>query len=246
MDRRMSGVLIAAATLFWVATPGQAQVERGNFDVNIGGGVMLHPNNSALVSTSPIINLKGRAFLNDNIGLGFSVDYSRTETDDDVFPLSQFEFPEADSTLFVALKQPVALFHYQFIGTLGAPVSDGALYPYLTLGAGGYTIYLDPQQNDGPDRQSDLALTVGGALKFRLSGNSAIELSVRDVIYTGFEREKLNPGPDRDCRLNTEKQFRGSLCPNERFPLLDPEFEEADDTVHNIVITASFSFFPRL
>lgn len=246
MDRRTSGVLIAFAALLWVAAPGWSQVERGQFDVNIGGGVALHPNSSALQSVSPILNLKGRAFLNDNVGLGFSVDYARTETDDDIFPLAQFVFSTADSTLYVALKQPVAIFSYQFLATLGAPVSEGAFYPYIMGGIGGYTLYLDPQEAEGPERQSDLALTVGGAVKLRLAGNSAIELSVRDVIFTGYERDRLNPTPPRDCRANTERQFTGDVCANERFPFLDPAGEDPSETVHNIVLSASFSFFPRL
>ena len=239
-------VLGAFAAVAWSARPAEAQVERGVFDVNVGGGVMLHQNKSALVTASPLINMKARAFINETVGVGFSLDYSRTETDDDVFPLAQFEFPTADSALFVALKQPVAVFHSELIGTLGTALSGGSIYPYLTGGIGGYTLYVDPQQNSGPTRQSDLLLSIGAAVKFRLSGSGALEIGVRDAIYTGFERDQLNPTPDRTCRVSGVNQFTGTVCPNERFPFLDPEAPEESSTLHNLIFSASFSFFPRL
>ena len=245
MNRRMSLYLAALVGLVWLATPGWAQVERGRFDVNVGGGVMLHQNASALKSASPLVEMKGRAFLNDNIGFGFVVGFSRTETDDDVFPLTQFDYGTADSVQLVALRQPVALFNYEAIVTLGAPVGE-SLYPYLMGGIGGYSVYLDPQQNDRPTRLSDLAFSFGGALKLHVSGSSAIELSVRDVIYTDYDRSRLNPAPDRVCRASTEKQFSGQVCPNEIFPFLDPAPVADKSTIHNLVLGASFSFFPRL
>lgn len=252
MNRTASvSVLAAACALMLAVQPAGAQVvQQGNFDVGVGGGTMLHPNHSALVSLSPLVNLRGRIFVTDNVGLGFSIDYARTETDDDIFPLGQFRFPTADSTLFVALRQPLSLLHYQVTGTLGTAVGEN-LYPFVMFGAGGYTIYLDPQQNGGPERQSDFAFSFGGAVKVRLAGSAALEFGVRDVVYTGYDRDKLNPTLNRTCREGTERQFTGNVCPNERFPFLDPEnsdpdWPEAKSTVHNIVLSASFTFVPRL
>jgi hypothetical protein len=245
-------VVIAVAMGWWFATPAWSQmVERGRFDINVGGGVIQHPNSSALQSISPNLNLKGRVFLSESFGVGFTLDYSRTETDDDIFPLAQFNFGTADSTLFVAIKQPVAVFQYQAIGTLGTSLGDGGIYPYLQGGIGAYTIYLDPQQNEAPIRETNLLVSLGGAVKFHISGSSSLELSVYDYIWTDFDREKLNPTLDRTCRESGEKQFRGTVCPNERFPFLDPalsdpDFSAPESTIHNIVLTASFSFIPRL
>lgn len=246
-------LLAGLVTVAVSASPAWAQavvgIERGKFDAVIGGGAILHQNASAIQSVSPVINFKGRFYATENIGLGFSLDYARTETDDDIFPLGQFSFGTADSTIFVALKQPISLFHYQFQGTFGTNL--GSIYPYLSAGIGGYTIYMDPQQNDGPVRQSDLLLSFGGAFKLGLTSATAIEVAVRDVIYTDFNRDDLNPIPDRTCRVSGDKQFSGTTCPNERFPFLDPErsdpdFSGPESTIHNIVITASFSFIPGL
>ncbi len=225
-------------------------VEPGRFDINVGGGFIAHPNSSALVSISPDLNLRGQYFFNENIAFGFAVDYSRTSTDDDIFPLSQFDFGTADSTLFVALRQPVAVFQYQGIVALGTTVGE-SLYPLVRVGAGAYTIYMDPQQNEGPVRKTDFLLSVGGALKFRVAESSSIELSIQDYIWTSYNRDDLNPTLDRTCRVSGERQFRGTVCPNERFPFLDPErsdpdFSGPESTIHNVVVTASFSFVPRL
>ena len=242
----LAGAVIATGS---ASTAWAQAIERGKFDLNLGGGAILHPNSSALQSVSPVLNLKGRFFLSENIGFGFSVDYARTETDDDIFPLAQFRFSLPDSTTFVALRQPVTLLHYQVQAVLGTSVGGGTLFPYVSGGIGGYTIYLDPQQADGPTRQSDLLLSFGGAIKLKIAGTSSFELAVRDVIYTSYDRDELDPTPQRICRQTGELQFLGDVCPNERFPGLDPERSDPNwsgpqSTIHNIVLTASFSFIP--
>lgn len=252
MNRRTSISLLAGlAAVVWAVAPGQAQlVEQGAFDVSVGAGAILHPNHSALVPMSPLLNLQARLALTENVGVGFSLAYTRTETDDDIFPLAQYRFSDDDSTLYVALKQPVAIFHYELIGRVGTSVGE-SLYPFLTGGIGVYTIYLDPQQNDGALRQSDLAFSLGGAVKLRVSGSSSVELGLRDIVFTGFDRDILDPTPDRTCRASGVKNFSGDVCPNERFPFLNPEhsdsdWSEAKKTVHNFVFSAAFSFVPRL
>ena len=243
--------LALLALMVGTVTTGQAQVvERGNFNVVIGGGAVMHPNHSALVPVSPILSLQGQMHVTENLGLGFALDYTRTSTDDDIFPYGQFQFPFADSTLLVALRQPVSVFQYQLTGMLGIALGD-RLYPYVVGGVGGYTVYLDPQQNDKSLRQTDLAFTLGGAMKIGVGGSSSIELSVRDIVWTGFDRDLMNPMTDRTCRESGIKQFSGNVCPNERFPFLDPElsdsnWSEASETVHNLVFSVAFSFIPRL
>jgi hypothetical protein len=100
-------------------------------------------------------------------------------------------------------------------------------------------------------RESDIAFALGGAVKFAIAGSSSIEVGLRDIVWTGFNRDLLDPTPDRTCRESGVRQFRGQVCPNERFPFLDPElsdsnWSEAKETVHNIVLTVGFSFVPRL
>lgn len=255
MESRTS-LLLAAAVVTAVGlaptTPAWSQVvEPGQFDVNVGGGIIRHPNSSALQGISPNLNTRARIFLTENFGFGFSIDYGRTETDGDIFPLGQFDFGTADSTTLVALKQPVAVFQYQAVATLGTSLSGGSIYPYFQGGIGGYTLYLDPQQNESATRETNLLLSFGGSVKFSVSGSSSIEVSVFDYIWTSYDRDALDPQFDRTCRESGERQFRGTVCPNERFPFLDPELSDSDwsepsETLHNIVLTASFSFVPRL
>lgn len=243
--------LALLALIVGTVTTGQAQVvERGNFNVVIGGGAVMHPNHSALVPVSPMLNLQGQLLVTENLGVGFALDYTRTSTDNDIFPYAQFRFSTTDSTLLVSLRQPVSVFNYQFIGMLGTSVGE-KLYPFLVGGVGGYTVYLDPQQNDKSVRQTDLAFTLGGAVKIGIGSSSSIELNVRDIIWTGFDRDVMDPLTDRKCRESGVNQFSGNVCPNERFPFLDPElsdsnWSEANETVHNLVFSVAFSFIPRL
>ena len=255
LSRGILWLWVGFLTLAVSASPAEAQdvlgVERGKFDINIGGGAILHPNSSALKSVSPVLTFKGRIFATEHIGFGFAVDYARTETDDDIFPLVEFQFDQSDSTTFVALKQPVALFHTRFEVTLGTPVAGGRIYPYLSGGVGAYHIYLDPQQQEGAIRNSDLMLSLGGSIKFGLTSSSGFEIGIQDLIYTSYDRDEFGTLPNRTCRVSGINQFNGTVCPNERFPFLDPErsdpnFSEPQSTIHNIMITASFSFIPGI
>lgn len=242
----------ALAVGWWSATPASSQVvEPGRFNIDVGAGIIRHANASALKSISPNLNLRARYAFSENFGVGISLDYTRTETDSDIFPRGQFDFGTADSTLFVTVKQPVAVFQYQVIGSLGTALSGGSLYPRFQAGIGAYSLYLDPQQNEGPIRQTELLLSFGGAMTFNISGSSSVEISAHDYIWTSYDRDLLHPIFDRTCRESGERQFRGTVCPNERFPFIDPEFTESDfpdpsDTIHNLVFTASFSFSPDL
>ena len=252
MNRKTSLSLLAGlAVTFSAVTLGQSQVvERGSFDVVIAGGAMLHPNASAIVDRSPVLTLQSQLFVTDNIGIGFILDYTRTETDDDIFALAQFAFFTADSTTLVALTQAISVFQWEAIGTFGVSMGE-KLYPYLLAGVGGYTIYVDPQQNNAASRESNLMFSIGGVLKYKLGSSSSLELAVRDAVWTDFDRNTLNPLPDRTCRQSGVNQFSGTVCPNERFPNLDPElsdpnWSEPSSTVHNIIISAAFAFFPGI
>ncbi len=241
---------IAAGVFLGWSVPGSGQVPVGAFDVDIGGGALLHENASGIQPASPLLALQGRYFLTENVAFGFALDYARTQTDDDIFPLVQFRFPTADSTLLVALVQPLAIFHYQLIGSAGTRLSD-RLYSSVLAGVGAYTLYTDPQQNAASTRSTDFAFSFGATLKFALGESTGIELVVRDVVYTGFDRDELSLTPDRTCRVRDERRFSGNVCPNERFPFLDPRFSDPNwsppkSTVHNFAVSAAFTFVPGL
>lgn len=237
------GVLLRPAELY-----GQVRAER--YDISVGGGVAFHENASALISASPVLTLKGRILATSNLGVGFTLDYLRTETDDDVFPLAQFRFTDSDSTVLFALKQPVAIFQFQVNGGLGA--EWGAMRGDVFGGVGAYVLYTDPQisgaptSTGGPITLSDFLFSFGGSVQFRVSENSGIELSVRDVVFTGYERELLYPLREaiRVCNFGSTLFARSEACQNERFPELNPVPPEEKSTVHNVILSLAFSFLP--
>jgi opacity protein-like surface antigen len=243
------GGVVAAA---WLAAPaaGVAQIGRGQYDVNVGGGVVFHENASALVSASPAITFQARYLVTDLFSLGVAADYIRTKTDDDVFPLAQFRFADNDSTILLALTQPVAAFHYQVVA--GLERDAGRLHVHVLGGVGGYRLYTDPQLNSPPTAMqppivlSDFAFSFGGGVRVAVTEDAGIGLSVRDVVYTGYDRDLLYPlrEPIRVCNFGSTPAANPDACQNERFPHLNPVPPEKKSTLHNLSVTLSFAFRP--
>jgi hypothetical protein len=97
-------------------------------------------------------------------------------------------------------------------------------------GGGGRTITLDPQASHGRISVSDWMLTVGGGVRFRAGGGTAVMLEVQDLVYLNFARESINP---------VEPRFRPT-----RFPDVVPYQPEFSGTAHNIYAAISFIFTP--
>lgn len=253
MDLRHRTIVVGLCALAIAARPqavrGQ-QLQTGAYDVRVGAGVALHQDASALVPASPLLSIGGRILVKPPIGLGFTLDYVRTETDDDVFPLAQFRFPDNDSTVFFAVTQPVAIFQYQFNAYAGKEY--GPAHAELVAGVGGYTVYTDPQSagdatmTSEPVRITGFSFSLGGSVRFAVSETAGIELSARDVVYTGYDRELLYPLREgiRQCNFGSTPRSNDDACQNERFPELNPVPPEDKSTLHNLILGVSFSFVP--
>lgn len=253
MDLRHSAAWMGLAIVAIVAGPEAVRAQQlsvGEYDVTIGGGLALHENASALVPASPLLTIGGRFLVKSSFGLGFGLDYIRTETDDDVFPLAQFRFPDNDSTVLFAVTQPVAIFHYQLNAYAGKEF--GRVYANVIGGVGGYTVYTDPQASGDPTMSSepvritDLLFSLGGSVRLAISETAGIEFSARDVVYTGYDRDLLYPlrEPIRQCDFGSTPASNPDACQNERFPELNPVPPEKKSTLHNLIFGLSFSFIP--
>lgn len=252
MDVRHGAALLGLLAVGLGVWPeyGYGQLRIGEYDVSVGGGVVLHENASALVPVSPVLTVKGRFLVRPSIGLGFTLDYQRSETDDDVFPLAQFRFADSDSTVLFVVRQPVAIFHYQANVHVGKEF--GRLYADALGGFGGYTVYTDPQASaeatmrSEPVRITDFMFSFGGSLRWSITETAGLELSLRDVVYTGYDRDLLYPlrEPIRQCSFGSTPGSNPDACQNERFPELNPVPPEEKSTLHNLVLGLSFSFIP--
>jgi hypothetical protein len=125
----------------------------------------------------------------------------------------------------------VTTLQYQLEGQL-SPFT-GTLQPYLSGGFGGYTIYLDPPKADqaastGYESFSDLMFSIGIGIDWALGSAGGLRLAVVDMIYTNWEREKLNP---------VAPAYQTNLFPD----LLPPPPDEKS-TLHNINLQLAFTF----
>lgn len=252
MDLRHGAALVGLVGVGLGLGPESAhgQLRIGQYDVSVGGGVVLHENASALVPVSPVLTVKGRYLVRPSVGLGFTLDYQRSETDDDVFPLAQFRFSDNDSTVFFVVQQPVAIFHYQANVHVGKDF--GRVYADALGGFGGYTVYTDPQSSSEPTMSSepvritDFMFSFGGSLRWSITETAGLEISLRDVVYTGYDRDLLYPlrAEIRKCDFGSTPDSNADACQNERFPSLNPVPPDEKSTLHNLILGLSFSFIP--
>lgn len=206
------------------ATEAAAQAPEGTFVVTPMGGYGLIDEASAL---DPMvmggIDAMYRHASGITLGLGGSV--ARAKTQKDFFPRARLVF--GARTELHDVQQPVFLYTYR--GQVGYHVR-GRLGPYVVGGVGGYAVYTDPEQNRGARFKHALHFAVGGGIDLALEERSGLRIDIRDLVYTKWDRELLNP-----------------VAPAVRddfFPEYRPTPPEPKETIHNIVISIGFNFVP--
>jgi hypothetical protein len=193
------------------------------FDVGPRLGYILFKEATGLLS-SGMLGLDAVYHISSNIGLGVRLDVARPGTNGDYFPA---ELSFGDSTLIVAVKQPVTFAHY---GALVRLETGGALSVFGAGSVGGYTITLDPQTARGRSTMTELAFGAGAGVRFRTGGGTSIALEVQDLILLNYRRNGLNPVDSR-------------FIPT-RFPEVLPPQPEFDGTAHNLYVALAFTFTP--
>jgi len=158
--------------------------------------------------------------------VGGGVMVARTVTEGSNF-ISQLRF--GDTTFLFAVQQPLSILDATVNATARFPF--GRFSPFVTGGIGSYKIYMDPQANAAPRQFSRMALQIGGGLNIGLGRRSGLVLEIRDLIYTDFNRGRLNPNT-RAALLNT--RF------NEDVPIVST----AKKSLNNLMFSLGFSFSP--
>lgn len=231
--KRIGIGLLVGALLSSLAPPAVAQQEDigGRYTITIVGARTFYDEASALKDT-----WSGGVEVEYNIknwfGIGGYLRGARPTSDETFFPLVRLEFQ--DTVLFELVSQQVTEINYGAMLSVSAAVSN-FLFKGIG-GVGGYVINLDDQRIDTPDMIanqrkdsfSDLAWSIGGSVGYRFGRTGAVELRLRDFIYTGFDRDKLSV---------SEPLLSAPDVPHPR-----EDIPEAKSTIHNINVELGFSF----
>ena len=167
----------------------------------------------------------------EGVAVGLAFDVARPVTNGAYFTAANMQTAgEQELTL---ISQRVTTLQYQ-VEAEWAPLRGG-FSPYLTGGVGGYTIYLDPPKADqasatGFESFSDVMFSVGLGLDMAFGEATGLRVALVDMVYTGWEREKLNAiSPDYQTNL---------------FPDLLPAPPDEKSTIHNFNFHIAFTFVP--
>jgi hypothetical protein len=225
--RSRSVLALAGALALAVATPARAQVPH-RFQVGPRLGWLTYAEQSG-IKNSGLVGIDAMYFLNRNLGVGFSLDFARPQTDGAFFPA---EFTFGDTTFIYQASYPITVFQYQLMGiyTLGS----GRLSPYLIGGLGQYRLFIDPQAAAAQRQVAHTLATVGGGINVRLGSNAGLRFEVRDFVYTGFD-------------LNEVNQVNSRFNPR-RFPDLAPvpndQCYQETCRLNNLQFAFGFTFIP--
>ena len=204
---------------------GGAQVLARQFVVTPRGGYIAFDRASSLENAG-YIGVDANYGLTSMLAIGATFAAGRAQTRGTDFIAGM---PFGDTTFLVAVTQPVGVVNAGVTATLRLPFGS-RLSPYATGGIGGYTLYLDPQVVGGPERFSRLSGLLGAGINFQMGQTTGIQLDLRDMIFTGYRRARLDP---------TAAQFQAA-----RFNEDLPSPPAPKSTLNNLVFSIGFSFRP--
>jgi hypothetical protein len=202
-----------------------AQWATQQFTVTPRGGFQMYDNSSG-IDDAPYIGVDAAYAISPYLSIGTGLTVSRPQTIGEYF-ISQLTF--GDTTLYMAVEQPLMMIDVALNAQARFP--GERLTPFVNGGIGYYVLDLDPQVAGRPERSGGISGNVGAGLLFRLGEQVGIQLEVRDLIFTGFERDDLNP---------VSAAFGNTRYPEDFAPP-----PEAKETTHNISFGIGFSFVPR-
>ncbi len=199
----MRRVLRSLALLALSASALHAQSLPKQFSVTTRIGAVT-AERSASLEQAALLGLDTEYALTKIFGLGTAVDVSRGNSTKKDF-LTRLRYGNAsvaggDSIYYQNVGQPVTTVNISLFGTMRYP--SKTLSPFLLGGVGTYVMILDPQVNGKAVRKNDASYTGGAGVWYKLGERVGIQLDVRAVTYTKYDRNLLNPAFGR-AELNT-------------------------------------------
>ena len=233
--RRLLPLAAALALGAFVAEPAGAQVAPGRFGVGTHVGWTMFRSATGLEDApflgidatyeSPI-NLIG--FLpGSDFGLGLTFAASRPLTRGDQFPLVAFDF--GDTTFLYQVSQRITLLQYGMQAVGG--VSFDRLRFYAFGGGGAYTIMPDSRAVLDNEAWTKGMLHAGGGINWAVGQSIGLRLEVKDVMFLGWDRERLDPTVD----YSVDNRIADVLPPP------DPTWSR----IQNLQASLVFSYIPN-
>ncbi|MBC7790972.1 MAG: outer membrane beta-barrel protein [Anaerolineae bacterium] len=230
--RRGQRIGFAAITaLLTLTLPAAAQTGEREFSVLPRVGAMDFDRASSL-RTAPFLGLDAEYHINRFFGIGTAVHVARPNTRaEDFLTTLTFGIPTSgDTTFFFQTGQAITLLEGGLLGALRYPL--GRFTPFITGGAGYYRTFLDPQTNRGARGWDGASYSYGGGFAIQFSERSGIQLDVRNLVLTDYERNSLEPSLGRNPNIFFEEDF--ALPP------------EGKSSVNNLVLSLGFRYVPNV
>ncbi len=224
--KRVYMISVALALTTLVVADASAQVVTNRFQVALQAGWQTYAGGSGLTS-GPTVAGDATYFFGSRIGVGLWSDFTIAESAGDKFTPAAFSF--VDSTTFHTINQSVNIWHYGLHAKLQLA---GRTAPFLLAGAGGYRLFLDPQQNSGNSSTTGYVLRLAAGIDVAIGEAVGLELAVADIFYPDWDPSALLP---------TQEDFR-----NTRFPELNPDPGELSQSVHNFKFVVGLTLVPSL
>lgn len=228
---RLVRTLIVAAAAAAVTAPVsiQAQAETKQWVVTPRGGMTRYARASSLENTG-FVGIDAAYYLTRMFAVGTTLSVGRGQSrGEDFIAAINFGVPtDGDTTLYFGVTQPVTLFDAAANATMRMPI--GRLSPFVSGGVGVYTLYLNPQVSKSARRHSAMSMNFGAGLDFEVGRGAGIQVALRDLILTQYDRDFLNPTDPRFIEIRFPEDFKAP-----------PEKQE---TLHNLQFSIGFSFRP--
>lgn len=165
------------------------------------------------------------------LSVGPSLTISRGQTNAADFPAA---LQAGDTTYLFQAGQGITLFDAGLAAHARLP-EISRFAPYVMGGVGYYTLYLDPQTNNAEKSYGRASFQLGGGADVRVTGRSGIRIELRDLMFSNYDRDKLNPV---DSRFNGYTRFSSA------FPAREASTKGA--TYHNLQVAIGFTFRPTI
>jgi hypothetical protein len=222
---RLTSIIGFAVVALASATTVEAQFVAREFRVTPRFGYIRF-DEATSIENAPHVGLSTDFAITKNFAIGLTLGSSQPETRAEDFLRAQ-RF--GDTTYVYGVKQSLSVLDYG-ARALAALPEMGRIAPFAHGGAGFYTIYLDPQISGGPSRVTKTMYSIGGGANLRLGGSAGVTFDVRDMIFSGYNRDRLYQATPSDFAFGEDF----------------PRAATTKRTTHNLVFSVGFSFTPRL